>query len=63
MENLNGYLAFFNGKQLDVRAASSYAAQQKAIAHFKPAKSKAHLVSVHLCEKAGAPVIHSTASL
>lgn len=63
MENLNGYLAFFNGKQIEVYAASSYAAQQKAIAHFKPAKSKAHLVTAYLCEKAGEPVVHSTASL
>jgi len=63
VENLNGYLAFFNGKKFEVYADSSYAAQQKAIAHFKPAKSKAHLVSVILCEKAVAPVIHSTAGL
>lgn len=46
-----GYLAFFNGKQAEVWANGLYEAKQKAVAYFKPAKSKVHMVSVHLCEK------------
>ncbi|MFK4131985.1 hypothetical protein ACI2KR_06775 [Pseudomonas luteola] len=58
-----GYIAFFNGKRAELYADSLFDAKLKAIAHFKPAKSKQHLVSVMLAEKDGEPVIHSTASL
>lgn len=44
------YLAFFNGKQVELYADSSYQAQQRAIAHFKPTKSKQHMVHVQLVE-------------
>lgn len=53
---MNGYLAFYRGKQIEVRAASSYEAQQKAAAEFKA--KKAYEVSVVLAEKAGEPVAH-----
>lgn len=56
--NQNGYKAFFNGKKTDVYAGSSYQALIKAIEFFKPAKSKKHLVHVHLCELAGKEVVH-----
>lgn len=55
---MNGYKAFFNGKSIDVRANTSYEAQQKAVAIFKPAKSKSHMVHVALCELADGQVIH-----
>jgi hypothetical protein len=55
---MNGYKAFFNGKELDVYANSLLEAKTKALAAFKPAKSKAHMVHVHLCEKAGETVTH-----
>jgi len=58
METLNGYVAFFNGKRHELDAESLYAAKTAAVAHFKPTKSKAHLVSVVLAEVGGQPVTH-----
>lgn len=58
---LHGYKCFFNSESCDVFAKSSYAAQQKAIEHFKVKKSKQHLVHVHLCENTdGSQVVQST---
>ena len=56
---MNGYIAFFNGKRVEVYAGSLYQAQLKAIEIFKPAKSKRHMVHAHLAEKDGVPVIHT----
>jgi hypothetical protein len=53
---MNGYIAFYNGKRIELCASSSYEAQQKAAAVFKPPKSKAHMVSVMLAELDGKPV-------
>lgn len=53
---LNGYIAMYNGQQTEIHAASSYAAQQKALAWFKPPKSRRHLVTVHLAEIDGETV-------
>ena len=36
---MNGYIAFYRGKQVEVYAVSSYEAQQKAAAMFKARKS------------------------
>ena len=58
---MNGYKAFYKDKQLDVYAESTYQAQQLAAAQFKA--KKAYEVTVMLCEKAGAPVIHNGAIL
>lgn len=55
---MNGYKAFYNGKEIEVQASSSYAAQQAAIAQFNPPKSKRHMVHVALCEKAGEQITH-----
>lgn len=60
---MNGYIFFFNGKQVEIMADSLYAAKLKAIEHFKPAKSKLHMVHGMLAEKNGEQVIHSTASI
>ena len=61
---MNTYIAFFMGRQIEVKAATSYAAQQEAVKQFKPSKSKAHMVHVHIAERAdGSTVVHSTASL
>ena len=54
---MNGYLAFYKDKQIEVRALSSYQAQQVAVALFKPRKP--HAVSVMLCEKPGEQVTHA----
>ena len=56
---MNGYIAFFNGKRHELHAESLYAAKQAAVAHFKPAKTKQHMVSVMLAERGGEPVVHT----
>jgi len=56
---MNGYIAMYRGKKIEVYADSSYGAQQKAAKEFKAKKS--YEVSVYLCEKAGQEVMQSTA--
>jgi len=58
---MNGYLAFYKGKQIEVHAATSFEAQTKAATIFKARKQ--YQVTVVLCEKSGEQVTHSTASL
>ena len=58
---MNGYKAFYRGKSLDVYASTSYEAQKIAAQKFKARKS--YEVDVYLCEKDGAQVTHSTASI
>ena len=58
MEKL-GYVAFYNGKQIELYASSLYDAKQKAVATFKAPKSKQHMVSVLLAEKNGEAVVHT----
>lgn len=56
---MNGYVAFFNGKRMDIYAETLYEAKLEALEVFKPAKSKRHLVSVILAEKDGETVVHA----
>lgn len=58
-----GYVCFYNGKRIELHAASLFAAQEEAVRRFNPPKSKRHMVHCHLAEKDGQPVVHSTASL
>ncbi len=58
---MNGYIAFYRGKQIEVHAETSYDAQKKAAAQFKAKKS--YEVTVVLAEKDGKPVVHSTTIL
>ena len=58
---MNGYIAFYRGRQIEVYAESSYQAQQKAAAIFKTKKS--YEVTVVIAEKDGEQVTHSPASL
>jgi hypothetical protein len=58
---MNGYKAFYKGKSIEVRANSSYEAQQHAAKIFKAKKS--YDVTVVLCELGDKQVTHSTASL
>jgi hypothetical protein len=58
---MNGYKAFYSGKEIEVYAETLLAAKQKAVAAFKVRPKKAHMVSVVLCEKDGETVTHSTA--
>lgn len=53
------YLSFYNHEKYELEATSAYDAQLKAVEHFKPPKSKRHMVSVHLVEKDGEEVIHT----
>ena len=56
---MNGYAAFYAGRQTEVRAASLYAAKLAAVAFFKPRRSQEHMVHVHLAERAdGSAVVH-----
>jgi ribosomal protein S5 len=58
---MNGYIAFYAGKQTEVRAASLYAAKLAAVAFFKPRRAQEHMVHVHLAERAdGSAVLQST---
>lgn len=62
-EQLNeqsGYIAFFNSKRMEIYASSALEARIKAVAAFKPSKGKRHMVHVHLAEKDGKQVTHST---
>jgi len=59
--SLNSYVCFYKSKRTEVYASTTYEAQTKAAAFFKARKQ--YEVSVVLAEKAGAPVIHSTASI
>lgn len=58
---MNGYIAFYKGKRLEVYAETSYQAQVKAAKEFKAKKS--YDVTVMLAEKDGQPVIHDPAVL
>jgi hypothetical protein len=54
---MNGYFAFYKGKQIEVYADTSYAAQLKAAAIFRAKKS--YEVTVMLAEKDGQQVTHT----
>lgn len=58
---MNGYVCFYRGKRVEIYAATSYEAQEKAAAQFKARKS--YEVAVVLAEKGGEPVEHDGASL
>lgn len=53
---MNGYIAIYKGKQIEVYADSSYKAQLKAAEILKVKKS--YQVNVYLCEIDGKEVIH-----
>jgi len=58
---VNGYIAFYKNKKMEVYAETSYEAQQKAAKSFKAKKS--YEVTVVLCEKEGEQVTHDGAIL
>jgi hypothetical protein len=51
-----GYIALYQDKRTELYASSLYEAKVKALEHFKPPKSKRHLVTVHLAEADGETV-------
>ena len=61
---LNGYIAMFQGKRLEIQTYTLYDAVVKAQVALKVPKSKRGLLAVMLAERRlGTPVVHSTASL
>lgn len=54
---MNGYIAFYKGRQIEVMAETSYKAQQTAALIFKAKKS--YEVTVMLAEKDGKQVTHT----
>lgn len=55
-----GYVAFYEGKRIELYAPTQYEARQRAVSHFKPNKKKTHLVHVHIAELAdGTAVVHT----
>ena len=63
---MNGYVCFYKGKQCEVFADSSYAAQKLATAYFQQStrgKVKGYDITVVLAETNGKPVIHSTSQI
>ncbi len=58
---MNGYIAFYKGKRIEVYAETIFAAQQEAAKKFKVKKS--YDVVVVLAEKNGQPVVHSCSIL
>ena len=54
---MNGYIAIYKGKQIEVLADSSYKAQQIAASQFKAKKS--YDVTVMLCEIDNKQVTHT----
>jgi hypothetical protein len=54
---MNGYKAFYKNNVIDIYANTSYEAQKLAAAQFKA--KKAYEITIVLCEKTGAPVVHT----
>jgi hypothetical protein len=54
---MNGYIAFYKGKRIEVYANTSYEAQVKAAAELKAKKS--YEVTVVLAERNGEQVTHT----
>jgi len=62
----NGYIGFYNGKQFEITADSSYNAQQKLLPIVQQTtrkKVKGYDITIVLAEKDGLQVTHSTAIL
>jgi hypothetical protein len=60
---MNGYKAFYNGKTVEVHAATILAARDLAAEKLKVPAKKRYLVAIVLCEKDGRTVAHSTTEL
>lgn len=54
----NGYVCFYESKRFECHAADLYSAKLAAIEHFKPPRSKRHMISVTLAEVDGKPITH-----
>jgi hypothetical protein len=54
-----GYISYFGDKKHETHAETRADAHNAALAHFKPSKSKKHMVHTHLAEVDDKPVIHT----
>lgn len=55
---MNGYIALYNGKKIEVIAETSYKAQVEAARVLNVKEKNRYKISVYLCEKNGEPVTH-----
>lgn len=55
---MNGYIAFYKNKQLEVYANTSYEAQKEAAEQLAVHPSKRYMIEVVLCEKKNEQIIH-----
>jgi len=55
---MNGYIAIYNSKRVEIMADSLYGAKVQAISELRVPKSKQGLLSVTLAEKNGEQVTH-----
>jgi len=55
---MNGYLAFYNGKKIEIIAEDLYSAKQQAIKKLNVNRKKEYMVTVILAEKNGKTVTH-----
>lgn len=60
---MNGYICFFNGRTVEVYAASSYEAQKKAAQELKVKPNKQYMITVCLAEREGQSVSMSPSQL
>lgn len=60
---MNGYIAFYKGKQVEVLADTSYEAQTRATKRLGVKPKNQYQVTVMLAEKDGKQVTHSTGGL
>ena len=56
---MNGYIAIYNGKRIEIYADTIYQAQLLAADQFKVKRNKSYKINVALCEKEGKQVIHT----
>ena len=57
---MNGYIAIYKGKRIEVRAETAYKAEQEAARLLGVKPNKAYQISVTLCERAdGSEVVHT----
>ena len=57
---MNGYICFYKGKRLEIRAATQYAAIQEVARLLKVPSKKEYQISATLAERAdGTEVVHT----
>lgn len=59
MKEIYGYVGFYDGKRVEVQAASQLGARDKVQKELKVPANKVYLIAVQLAEKDGKPVVHA----